>query len=31
MQDVHTPEEKLDITSTEKVYNYVVKLLEELK
>ncbi|BBM36350.1 aminoacyl-histidine dipeptidase [Pseudoleptotrichia goodfellowii] len=31
MQDVHTPEEKLDIASTEKIYSYVVKLLEELK
>lgn len=31
MQNVHTPEEKLDIASTEKIYNYVVKLLEELK
>lgn len=31
MQDVHTPEEKLDIVSTEKIYNYVTKLLKNLK
>ena len=31
MQDVHTPEEKLEIASTEKAYQYLVKLLEELK
>lgn len=31
MQDVHTPEEKLEIVSTEKAYQYLVKLLEELK
>ena len=31
MQDVHTPEEKLDIVSTEKIYNYIIKLLKNLK
>ena len=31
MQDVHTPEEKLDIVSTEKIYNYIIKLLKDLK
>ncbi|MDO5088741.1 MAG: aminoacyl-histidine dipeptidase, partial [Leptotrichiaceae bacterium] len=31
MWDVHTPDEKLDIASTGKIYDYVVKLLEELK
>ena len=31
MQDVHTPEEKLEIASTEKAYQYLVKLLQELK
>lgn len=31
MQDVHTPEEKLEIASTEKIYNYLLKLLEALK
>jgi len=31
MQDVHTPEEKLEIASTEKAYQYLLKLLEELK
>lgn len=31
MQDVHTPEEKLDISSTEKVYQYLLKLLEALR
>ncbi|RRD40932.1 aminoacyl-histidine dipeptidase [Leptotrichia sp. OH3620_COT-345] len=31
MWDVHTPDEKLDIASTGKIYDYVLKLLEELK
>lgn len=31
MSGVHTPEEKLEIASAEKVYNYIVELLKELK
>ena len=31
MRDVHTPEEYLDIASTERVYDYVVELLKALK
>lgn len=31
MQGVHTPEEKMEIASTEKVYNYLLKLLEALQ
>lgn len=29
--DVHTPEEKLSISSTKRTYNYLVKLLEKLQ
>ena len=31
MQDIHTPEEKLCISSTESVWNYLLKVLESLK
>lgn len=31
MKDIHTSEELLDIASTERVWNYIVKVLEELK
>lgn len=31
MLDIHTPEEKLEIASVERVWNYLVKVLEELK
>ena len=31
MKDIHTSEEVLDIASTERVWNYLVKVLEELK
>lgn len=30
ISDIHTPQEKLDIKSTERVYNFTVKLLESL-
>ena len=31
MKDIHTSEEVLDIASTERVWNYLVKVLEQLK
>lgn len=31
MYDVHTPQEKLSISSTERTYNYLVELLKKLK
>lgn len=31
MKDIHTSEEVLDIASTERVWNYIVKVLENLK
>ena len=31
MKDIHTSEEVLDIASTERVWKYLVKVLEELK
>lgn len=31
MKDIHTSEETLEIASTERVYNYIVKVLESLK
>ncbi|BCN30539.1 aminoacyl-histidine dipeptidase [Anaeromicropila herbilytica] len=31
MFDVHTPKERLNITSTKRVYDYVLKVLEEFK
>lgn len=31
MHDIHTSEETLDIASTERVWNYLVRVLEELK
>lgn len=31
MYDVHTPQEKLSISSTERTYNYLIELLKKLK
>ena len=31
MKDIHTSEEVLSIASTERVWNYLVKVLENLK
>lgn len=31
MQDIHTPKEKIEISSTDKVYRYLLKLLESLQ
>lgn len=31
MKDIHTSEEVLDIASTERVWKYLVKVLESLK
>ena len=28
MHDIHTPDERLSISSTERTYNYVLKMLE---
>lgn len=31
MEDIHTPEERLNIVSVEKCYNYIVRVLEKMK
>ena len=31
MQDIHTPEERLSISSTARTWDYLVKVLENLK
>ena len=31
MHDIHTPQERLGISSTERVYKFVVEVLKELK
>lgn len=31
MSDIHTPDEKLDVESTERVYNFIIEVLKELK